>query len=217
VYQKDWLLRQIEMLAAMIARLLELRRAGDDQEIQRLIDEAYRDLFGLDPRLIGLLPDAFLIHTLMSGDRIDGHRALVLACLLREDAAGLAARGDVDEAERRLIRSLQAFLAASKDDVLPPEHADLYDVRQVMELLGDAVVAPAIRYDLFHYYEDSDRYAQAEDVLFDLIGESASPEALIAEGIDFYRWLLTLDDQALEAGGLPRAEVQESLERLLAP
>ncbi|MDQ3460312.1 MAG: DUF6483 family protein, partial [Deinococcota bacterium] len=53
----------------------------------------------------------------------------------------------------------------------------------------------------------------AEDVLFSLL-EAAPDELLLEQGRSFYRTLLSLDDDSLEAGGLPRDEVEEGLGEL---
>lgn len=56
---------------------------------------------------------------------------------------------------------------------------------------------------------DLNRFADAEDQLWHTIGGSTQPNILMAAP-DFYAALWQRDDQALERGGLPRAEVLES-------
>ena len=214
MFQKDWLQRQLEMLSALIAQLLKLRQDGDEQAALQLIDDTYRELFGLEPRLVGLTPDEFLIDKVRSGNRIDGHRALTLATLLREDAAGQARGGNEAEHQQRLLKSLAVFLECSKDGTLPPHYSEVYDVQAVLDDLNDAELSPTLKYNLFQFYEDTGRYASAEDMLFELIDSSDAPQTLIAEGVAFYEWLLTQDDADLVAGNLPRREVEESLARL---
>lgn len=220
MFQKDWLLRQLEMLAALSARILALRRSGDNKAAQALIDETYRELFHLEPGLLTLMPPEFLIDKVRSGNRIDGHRALVLAALLREHA-GTGEANDLplseDSAQQALLqRSLAVFLACAEDGTLPPEHERIYDLRQTLDAVDYESLAPELKYRLFHFFEDAGQYAEAENVLFDLIESSAAPQALIAEGIAFYEWLLEQDDADLAAGNLPRDEVDESLARLRA-
>lgn len=220
MFQKDWLTRQLDMLATLSAHILALRRNGDNTAAQAVLDEACREVFGLEPALLALTPAEFLIDKTRSGNRIDGHRALLLATLLREQAAAGEWAADSPAAERAqqalLQRSLAVFLACAEDGTLPPEHAQVYDIRQTLAVMDDEWLSPELKYRLFHFLEDSGRYAEAEDMLFDLIESSAAPEALIAEGIAFYEWLLEQDDADLAAGNLPRDEVTESLARLRA-
>ena len=221
MFQKDWLARQLEALATLSAQILLLRQKGDNKTAQDLIDAAYGEMLGFDPRLVGLLPTDFLINKVRTGDRIDGHRALVLAALLREHA-GLAqassdsALPDNSGAQALLHRSLSVFLACAEDGTLPPEHGQWYDPHQALDALTPDALAPELKYRLFHYFEDAGQYAEAENVLFDLIESSPAPQALIAEGVSFYEWLLEQDDADLITGNLPRDEVDESLARLLA-
>lgn len=214
MFQKDWLLRQLEAISAMVAHIHRLRTQGDLEGTQQTIDEAYRELFGLDARLAGIVPHQFLRDKISAGDRLDGHRGLALAVLLREDAQLQLDRGLPDEAESRLVGSLAVFLATAKHGALPPEHPGLYDAHAVLNQLDPGALPGEVAFDLFQFYEDEGEYASAEDVLHELIASSPAPHALIKEGIAFYEWLLTREDEELEAGNLPRAEVIEGLSRL---
>lgn len=220
MFQKDWLARQLEMLLALSAQILSLRRNGDDKAAQALIDEACREGFGLEPGLMALMPDDFLIDKVRSGNRIDGHRALLLAALLRDQAGIGEVTGSPlqdDSSQQALLRrSLAVFLACAEDGTLPPEHAQVYDIHQTLNGVDYETLAPELKYRLFHYFEDSGQYAEAENALFDLIESSPAPQAIIAEGVAFYEWLLEQDDADLTTGNLPRDEVNESLARLLA-
>jgi hypothetical protein len=77
---------------------------------------------------------------------------------------------------------------------------------------------------LLPYYERAGRYADAEDVLYELLAETrAQGEAAFRSAADagdaLYRRLLARTDAQLEAGGLPREEVEEgwrTLERVRA-
>ncbi len=219
MFQRDWLIRQLEVLSALLAQILSLRRNGDNKAAQALIDDACGELFGLEPGLMALMPEEFLIDKVRSGNRIDGHRALALAALLRERAGTCQQDTPTlpeDSAQQALLRrSLAVFLACAEDGTLPPDHEQLYDIHQALNKVDHEALGPELKYRLFHYFEDTGQYAEAENVLFDLIESSAAPQALIAEGVAFYEWLLKQDDDDLATGNLPRDEVSESLERLL--
>jgi hypothetical protein len=164
-------------------------------------------LFGLEPRLISLLPTDFLLDKLRSGEYLDADMGIALAILLREDASNFQAQGIALEHYQRLTRSLKVFLAIELEHQLVPEQLALYDVDAVLAQMDEYELPPDLKYDLFQYYEDAGRFAQAEDMLHELIETSDSKEAMIDEGISFYESLLTLSDDELNAGNLPRAEV----------
>ncbi len=214
--RKDYLLRQIEMLSALVAQLLQLRKTGQEQQAAETIQQSYRELFGLEPGLISLLPDELLLDKLRSGEYLDADKSFALAILMREDASNLATQGQMEVSVQRMLKSLKVFLATNKERALTPEQLELYDVDRMLAQLEDQTIPDDLAYDLFQYYEDTGQYAKAEDVLFDLVESSAASAAIQSEGIAFYEWLLTLSDDELIAGNLPRAEVIESLARLRA-
>lgn len=212
--RKDYLLRQIEMLSGFVARLLKMREAGDEQGAIDEIEQAYQELFGLDPRLISLLPNEFLLDKLRSGEYLDADQGFTLAVVLREDAANFQAQGNTQEHYQRLTRSLKIFLAIALEHNLAPEQAALYEVDNVLSQMAEYALPVDLQYDLFHYFEDEGQFARAEDELLELIEVSDNNPQVIEDGISYYEWLLTLGDPELEAGNLPRAEVEESLAEL---
>jgi Family of unknown function (DUF6483) len=213
--RKDYLLRQIEMLSAFVARLLKMRSSGDEQGAIDEIEQAYQSLFGLESRLISLMPNEFLLGKLRSGEYLDADQGFTLAVVMREDAANYLAQDDMLEHYQRLTRSLKVFLAIALEHNLAPEQAALYQVDTVLAQMADYALPVDLQNDLFHYFEDEGQFARAEDELHELIDISDSNPQVIEDGISFYEWLLTLSDPELEAGNLPRTEVEESLAELM--
>jgi hypothetical protein len=212
--RKDYLLAQIEMLSGLVARLLKLREDGDEQAVTDEIDISYHDLFGLDPRLISLLPNQFLLDKIRSGEYLDSAQGMTLAILLREDAINHLERGNGMEHYQRMIRSLHVFLALSAEHQLQPEQIELYELETVLNQMTEYELPPDLKFELFHYYEDMGQFAQAEDMLHEIIDFSEDNGEIVNEGIAYYEWLLTLTDEELEAGNLPRAEVDEGLQHM---
>jgi hypothetical protein len=214
--RKDYLLRQVEMLSALVARLLHLRQIGDEQGATDEIEQSYQELFGFDPHLINLLPADFLLDKLRSGEYLDADKGITLALLLREDAMNYQTAGDAVQHFQRMARSLKVFLAVEREHQLAPEQAALYSVDDALAQLDEYELPADLKYDLFQYHEDNGQFAQAEDVLHELIIDTDGDAQVVDEGIAFYEWLLTLDDAELDTGNLPRAEVEESLAALRA-
>jgi hypothetical protein len=61
---------------------------------------------------------------------------------------------------------------------------------------------------LFAYYEQAGKYDEAEDVVFDLVATNTEYRSL---AVSFFERLLKKSDEELQAGGLTREEVHESL------
>ncbi|MGH2544032.1 MAG: DUF6483 family protein, partial [Ardenticatenaceae bacterium] len=58
------------------------------------------------------------------------------------------------------------------------------------------------------------QYARAEDTFWELLSVTEPPKPVVEQGIVFYRALLSKGDDLLEAGGLPRAEIEDALGEL---
>ncbi|MCL4506999.1 MAG: DUF6483 family protein [Chloroflexi bacterium] len=211
---KDYILAQIEMLSGLVARLIKLREDGDEQGAADEIEDSYRELFGLEPRLISLLPTEFLFDKLRSGEYLELSKGFSLAILLREDAINYGNKGDMIEHYQRMLRSLKVFLAIARENPLTPEQYALYDIEAVLDQMDDYELPQDLKFDLFHHYEDIGQYARAEDLLHEVIEDSDQNKEVINEGIQFYEWLLGRSAEELEAGNLPRSEVEESLSLL---
>lgn len=70
--------------------------------------------------------------------------------------------------------------------------------------------------DVVSFGEMSDRFDDAEDALFKVLDLAGDNPDVIQRGMRFYDALLSRTDDELEAGGLPREEVEESRRELLA-
>lgn len=73
----------------------------------------------------------------------------------------------------------------------------------------------AAQMNLVTFAEQAGRFAQGEDALFKVLRLAGPDPRVIARGMAFYDKLLTLGDEHLEAGNLPRDEVEESRAQLL--
>ena len=64
------------------------------------------------------------------------------------------------------------------------------------------------------YYEYLGEFGRAEDALFAMLEQEPANPALIDFGLAFYERLRRQTDASLEAGNLPRAEVEAGLAEL---
>jgi hypothetical protein len=85
---------------------------------------------------------------------------------------------------------------------------------RLIDLTRETNRPPEVLRRLLFYYEARGMFAQAEDVLFQWI-EIGDAEAKQA-GAEFYERLLGKSDEELERGDLPRAEVEQGRDELLA-
>ncbi|HEX8133173.1 MAG TPA: DUF6483 family protein [Actinomycetes bacterium] len=212
LYQRDYLMRQIEIAGQMLARILGLAKGGRRDEALGLFDQAYQPLLGVSARVVSTLSEEQLLSLLTSGSMPDLRRVATVLELLKVEADLHAEAGHQAAAVARYRRALAlaGFLAA-RAEALPDAAlaADLVERTWALEL------PVAQRLQLARVLEALGRYADAEDALFEAIDADPEDPDPVEDAIGFCQRLLALDPEALAAGGLPLEEVKATLAELL--
>jgi tetratricopeptide (TPR) repeat protein len=212
VYQRDYLMRQIEQAARAVAAILKRALGGDPDGALAMFDEAYQPLLGISARVVSTLTDEQLVTLLTSGSSPDLRRVVSVLEVVKAEADVNGMRGDAKAATTGYRRSLSlaAYVAGHSDDQLDGGlAADLVQRADSLQLTAEQ------RLGLARVLEALGRYADAEDQLFEAIDAMPDDTRPIDTGILFYQRLLAMDDDALEAGDLPRDEVKTGLAELL--
>jgi tetratricopeptide (TPR) repeat protein len=229
-------MRQIELAAQALARILTLAKGGKRDEAIGLFDEAYKPIAGVSGKVVATLDEEQLLTLLTSGSAPDPRRLTVAIELLVTEADLRAEAGEEQQAAGHYRRALglTAYLAGHlgrlPDGDLP---------RKLADRAGMLALTPAQRLHLARLHEALGQYGDAEDVLFELLDDDPAARAsgsrasrasgsgasrasgsrddttAIDHGIAFYQRLLAKDDAELEAGNLPRDEVRSALAELL--
>jgi tetratricopeptide (TPR) repeat protein len=212
MYQRDYLMRQIEQAARAVAAILKKALGGDPDAALGMFDEAYQPLLGISARVVSTLTDEQLVSLLTSGSSPDLRRVASVLEVVKTEADVHALRGDDRAAAIRYRRALSlAGHVASRSD-------RLLDDRLAGDLLvraGGLELSAEQRLGLARVLEAVGRYADAEDALFEAIDAEPDDPGPIDTGILFYQRLLAKEDDELEAGNLPRDEVKAGLAELL--
>jgi len=209
--QRDWLMKQIEMVGRMLAAILGTARSGQPLEALGMFDQAYQPLLGVGAKLIPMLSDEQLLGLLRPGGVADPHRWPLVVRLLKTEGDLYAEIGEDRQALARYGKALMLLRELGGERLPEPDLA-----AELARSLRAYELPPGIRIDVAWLYERAGCYADAEDTLFEGIEDSGGDEELVEAGIGFYQRLLTRDDADLAAGDLPRAEVQSGLAELLA-
>jgi tetratricopeptide (TPR) repeat protein len=211
-YQRDYLMRQIEIAGQMLARILGLAKRGRGDEALGLFDQAYQPLLGVSARVVSTLSEEQLLSLLTSGSMPDLRRVATVLELLKVEADLLDAAGNRAAAVARYRRALAlaGFLAA-RSAALP----DTVLAADLVERVGALELTVAQRTQLARVLEALGRYADAEDALFEAIDADPDDPGPVDAAIAFCQRLLALEPAALAAGGLPLDEVKASLAELL--
>lgn len=186
----------------------QLKREERYQEAIDEINETVRTNLGLSPRFVKGVTDQDLLGMFRSG-LITTERAVALAKLLKERADINWALGEPKNGLIRTVKALMLYLEAF-DKKQEGTFADYYaDVELLAANLGDYRLPADAREKLFRFYEASGKFSKAEDLLFETLETSANG-TWVEAGKRFYERLAAKSDAELEAGNLPREELEES-------
>jgi len=204
----------MERLAQTLHEVDMLTREERYDEALARLEASYRAHTGSGREMVGRLTRGDLVALLSSAGTLDVEKCLLTAELLEAEWRVRQAEGQPLPASHAL-KALDLYLAAlTEEPELAPDYAPKVDaLRAALE--GYDLPADTQR-RLFEYHARVGNFAEAENLLFDLL-EDAADDDLVARGHDFYASLLTLSDDELGRGGLPRDEVAEGragLERL---
>ncbi len=213
---EDYIMRFIRQFAAFLAQVLGIAAVGKYREAHAEIEQKLKELSGLDSDGLLRLDESGLITTLqLYAPSAWQETGAAIAALLDQQASLCAAQNRPDESYARRLKALHLLLellAADQQFELPDYAPDIEELRAELE----AYVLPFRTYAaLLHHYEQEGAYAEAEDVLFQWIDADPDRPEPVEQGIAFYRRLLAQNDADLEAGNLPRAEVEAGLAELM--
>lgn len=209
--ERDYIMRMIDLLSKVVARVLFLRKSLEFPKAAAELAAAARNLLGLDPQLIRLMSDTQLIDLLSADDSLSASKCYVLGMLLKEEAELLLVQEKHDEAAALLTKAVSLLLSAflrERTPVVPSHQASL---DEAIGALGNVRPATSLGLKLLEYFEHTGRYDKAENVLFELL--DADPRN-IQHGLLFYERLLTKTNDDLILGNLPRAEIEEAIREL---
>jgi hypothetical protein len=214
--RRDYLLRQIEQFVAMLAKIAGLAKDEQWQEASASVAGEFQRLTGMDGPEVLRLSETELLARLIQGEptQVVESKAFMLATLLKASGDLIAGQGRLEEGRQYYLKGLHLLL----DTVGRNEIGDRPDFVPTVEAfltgLRDAPLPLPTNAMLMRHYERIGEFARAEDALFAMVDSEPANVELLDFGAAFYRRLLELDDDALAAGNLPRAEVRAGLAEL---
>lgn len=215
MYKKDYILTMAEQLAQFLARVLFLRETRRLDVAMVEIEDFAGKVFGVSLEKLRTMTHEDLLTFCSHDGVLQLETATSLGRLLKET-------GDIERLEEKpalppceyYTRALVLLLSAYGDGTvaLPLDALGTIDI--LIERIEGCAMPSSMLALLFPFFEGTTAYADAENVLFEMV-ELGVPNA-VAAGMAFYDRLLLLDDDALAYGGLPRAEVEEGRRTLLS-
>jgi hypothetical protein len=207
--RRDFVLRSIQQMAQVLARVLHLKDRQEYEQALREVGQGLREFSGSEP---GRSPALSL-------------EDWIALCRKHPDSAGglmlsvadlLAEQGEMFLLDNRPAESMQArwlALGLLIEALLKEEcFVTTALVAKVDTLIGQCREGPLpadVVRRLVSYYEARGQFASAEDALYEWL-ETKDSDAP-AEGVLFYERVAALSDATLANGGFSRPEVSQGL------
>lgn len=210
MFERDYIMRQIQILAQALARTLVLRSQQNIEDAIRELDQAFATYANLSPERFHTLTIDQVIALCSNNGNITDEEACLLANLLQEQGDMLLQQEQERLAVGNYMRALALYLEVLSD----PEATipvDLHDrIAYLVEQTHHAVHPNPVAKRLVAYLTVRQRYADAEDVLFHWAAND--PTAATDPGWEFFGRLLAKSDRELRKGGLSKREVREGMQ-----
>ncbi|SFF29491.1 hypothetical protein SAMN05216378_5839 [Paenibacillus catalpae] len=213
MFRRDYLMNMIEQMTEAVGQILQLKKELKHQDALLVIDELLDKRFGISGNLIRSLSDKDLMAVLTTNGVIETDKLQAIAVTLKQESELHAELGNEDASFVSGLKALQLFMRLSLVGAEPTIANPSKEAEQLLEQLKAYELPPHAKQLQAEWLEDEGQFARAEDVLYELLED----EAVTNEEVEaFYRRLLFFEDDRLEAGGLPREEVQYGLDSLIS-
>jgi len=220
--EKDYLMRQIQMLARFLAKIIFNKSIKDYEAAQHHLDEAFYSLLQIDPDSFRSLTEDELIEKISKAEGKFWELCYIAAELLREDA-------DLSELKNMppfyYIDLYAKAFGLYIEFTLLENRPDLPDVLEKMLLTFSKIEGKEVplksHLRIMQYFQIINRYDKAEDKLFEMASnrepdlKANSQFDIEKTGRDFYQQLMQKSDMELANGGLSREEIGEGLKDFL--
>jgi hypothetical protein len=211
---EDHLVRRIIQGVETIAKIFNLKMAGQYQEALQIIDQSKEQILGMNAEMVNLLDDESLYRVLTLNGVLDLERLGSIADLFKEEGDVLKLQDQKTGNHNCYTRSLNYYLKISNnnDSSHPVELSQKID--EMIQLLGDYDLPDATLFDLFCYYENNGDYGNANNILDILATRPEVQSDVRSEMISFYRRLLEIDPKELTAGGMSLKQIKSKLKNI---
>jgi hypothetical protein len=209
MFRRDYILRMVEDMTQMIAKVLTLKQERKTTEALWEIDELLNRHFRINSRLLNSLSVEDIIDMFRLGASLEVDKLQGVARMLQAEAGIYRAKNEEYAVIPRLMKALHLYLYA---DLHGADRKLLDITREIDEVLAEveAYRLPLkTEHLLLPYLESAGRYGKAEDCLYRLYEQGAD---VAQEGYELYERLMLIEPDALERGNLPLTEVEQGRE-----
>jgi tetratricopeptide (TPR) repeat protein len=213
--QRDYILRIAEEVGRVLAQVIYKKQREDYQGAHAFIDEQFRQMLGMGAGFVHSAPEETLLAMLTSMGELDTEKCWLAATLLKADGEVYEAQGNEDESYYSYLKAIDLFLAVLTSDDELHRLDPVPEVEGLLYKLSNYDLPVRTKSLLFRYFEQTGSFANAENVLDELLDADPHDSEVIEHGKAFYRRLLRQSDATLAMGSLTRDEVEDGLMRLM--
>jgi hypothetical protein len=214
--RRDYIIAAIEEFVAMLAKLAGLVKDAQWQAARQATEQQFQRLAGVDAVGLDQMSEMELLAAVMEHEPMLSveNKLFMVAALLKSSGDVAAGEGRSEEAQRRYLKGLHLLLGlfGRNASIQRPDFAPA--IESFLAALGDELLPLETRVLLMRHYEQSGQFAKAEDALLAMFDLQPASADLLEFATSFYQRLLARGDTALEAGDLPRSEVEAGLEQV---
>jgi hypothetical protein len=214
--RRDYLLRQIEEFVGAMAQLAGLAKREQWQEAATITSEQFKAVAGMDAAEVVRLSDTDLLARIVEGEptHVVENKIFMLAALLKAQGDILVGEGKMEESRPYYLKGLHLLLDTFAQSDISRRYDFVPTVETYLMALQEAPLPLKTNALLMRHYERTGQFAKAEDALFAMLETEPGNGELVNFGMAFYQRLLSLSDDALARGDLPRGEVNAGLAEL---
>jgi len=210
----DYLIRMIRQAAAVLARIIGLKKAGDYKEAFQEIDQTLEQLLGMDMEIIKIMDDESIYRILTQNEQIDLERLGFIADLFNEEGDILLLQNQKQQSDNYYLSSLNYYLKISLNSETSHQKGLSQKVEEIIQKLGNYNYPHITLFDLFCYFENNEEYEKAENIITTLATRPDIKANVRSELFSFYKRLLELEPKVLIANGMSRKQIQKKVKDL---
>jgi hypothetical protein len=200
--RQDYLIRMVQELTHILARVQFLRQRAEYEQALQEIDRTFRQFWDVEPGHRFSLEK--LIAACTQEEESIPDKMISLADLLKEQGDLYALQQKSADCQHSYALALGLYLETLRTSVVS---MDLIEkAEHLIEQTKDARLPADVLKRLLSYYEARGMLAKAEDALFDWL-DTEDPNAPVG-GLAFYERQGSKSDDELQRGDLPRDEVE---------
>ncbi len=214
--RRDYILRMIEEFFGVLSKIAALKQGQLWREAAGQVDEEFKRLIGLRAQAVSGLSETELLAGLIRGEptQVVQAKTLMLTALLKEAGDVAVGQERVEESRSCYLKGLNLLLDTLARSEVSECPAFVPRVEALVLALADAALPLGTQARLMEHYERVGEFAKAEDALFAMLEAEPENARLVEFGIVFYERLRGRSDGSLQAGNLPRAELEAGLAEL---